>query len=525
MKKLIKISVLFIIGVALQGAFADKKPNFIIFLVDDLGYNDLSCYGSENVKTPNLDAMAKNGIQFTSGYVGAPVCGPSRSALMTGSYPIRIGEPKNLKGLHTEAHTKELFIPEYLKECGYTTALFGKWHMGYKDNNTPLEQGFDEYYGTIAHNGTQKTINSNRSKMEIWEGMKKIDMDITQEVMSSRTKVYTEKSVDFIKRNKDKPFFLFLSHNMTHVVLGCDEAFRGKSGKGLFYDCVMELDWSMGEIRKTLKEEGIADNTVIAFLSDNGPWVESHLEDPEGNHYGSAAPLRGVKMMPWEGGHRVPYIIEYPSKIPAGQVCDEIALSMDLYATFAKLADAKLPADLKIDGKDLMPLATGETKTSPHEYYYYYCYTRLFAIRDANWKLVLPREAKPSFMGWWARMIEEVKEIELYDLKNDISETTNVAKEHPEVVESLLKGIENVRKTLGDYNIIGSEVRNHDADFPIENRTKNYTASLLKAAKLKADGKTQADLEAEAKANAKAKAKAKAKARLEAEAKAEAEAQ
>ncbi len=466
MKKIKQIMSLLLIAFLSQSVFAEKKPNFIIFLVDDLGYNDTGIFKSKTIKTPNLDSMAEDGIYYTSAYVGAPFCGPSRAALMTGSYPIRIGEAKNLKYLHTEPHANEVMIPELLKEVGYTTALVGKWHLGHNDNNHPLDQGYDYFFGTLSHNGT--TLVATKSRPVYMSEGRGEQVRITQEKMDQLTTIYTEKSIEFIKANKDKPFFLYLSHNMPHVSLGVSEKFKGKSGVDLYSDVVMELDWSMGEIRRTLKEEGLDENTFVVFLSDNGPWITPEWQ--KGGSCGNAFPLRSSKGKSWEGGHRVPMIMEFKGTIPAGQCSDEMIFSMDIMPTIAKLAGAKIPEGLDIDGVDIMPMATGEVKESPHDYFYYYGYTTLFAIRDKQYKLVFPRKAAPSHMGWWSKHIDEVKEIELYDLDNDISETKNVASEHPEVVERLMKQAEIAREELGDTHKMGTKIRTHDLDIPAEKR-------------------------------------------------------
>lgn len=489
MMKIKRILVLAITAMISQSLVAEKKPNFIIFLVDDLGYNDIGgVFGSKNVKTPNLDAMAENGVAFTSAYVGSPVCGPSRAALMTGSYPMRIAEPNNSKNPHTEPVTEELMIPEVLKEQGYATALIGKWHIGNEGDVAPLGQGFDYFWGTLRPNGQAKTLEKSKVVM-LYEGTKSLGK-FNQEMMNNITTEYTERSIKFIKENKDNPFFLYLSHNMPHVVLGVSDKFKGKSGKGLFYDVVMELDWSVGEIRKTLKEEGLADNTFLVFLSDNGPWVSDHLKDPEGDHYGNAYPLRGSKMMSWDGGARVPMIMEFPKGLPKNKVIGDMVFSMDIFPTFAKLAGAELPEDLVIDGVDIMPFVTGKEEAAPHEYYYYYCYTMLCAVRDSKWKLVLPREKSPKFMAFWSGKIDAVEGIELYDMENDISETNNVAKDHPEVVERLMKQIELSRKSLGDYNLIGEDVR-AVANAPIENRLRYRGKSFVEGDSDKPAGTTE----------------------------------
>lgn len=438
---------------------AKDKPNFIVFLTDDQGYNDVGCFGAPNIRTPNLDRMAREGMRFTSAYVGSPVCGPSRSALMTGSYPMRIAEPKNTKALHTVPHTNELMIPEMLKAAGYTSALIGKWHAGEtKTQGDPLSQGFDYFFGTPKFNGFTKLIEDTHIRTPLMRNREVFIQKIEQKEMDQLTTLYTAEAIKFITENRAKPFFLYLSHNMPHVPLGVSDKFRGKSQSGLYGDVIEELDWSLGEIQKTLKAFNLDEKTLLIFVSDNGPWIEDII----GDHAGHADPLRGAKMKSWEGGPRVPCIMRWPGKIPAGRKSDAIITTMDLLPTFSQLAGTVLPAELTIDGKDLMPLLTGKSARSSHEYYYYYCYTHLQAIRDARWKLVLPRPAKPKWMGWWARMIDEVKEVELYDLKMDMAESNNVAKQHPDVVARLLKQVEAARMELGDVGTIGSGVRFFD---------------------------------------------------------------
>lgn len=456
-----------------------RKPNFIVFLTDDQGYNDVGCFGSPNIRTPNFDRMAQEGMRFTSAYVGSSVCGPSRSALMTGSYPIRIAEPKNTKALHTIPHTKELMVPEVLKVAGYVSALIGKWHAGEASTDgDPLSQGFDYFFGTPAFNGYTKHIHQTEWRASIVRNKEVLVESIEQKEMDQLTTMYTDEAIKFITDNKEHPFFLYLAHNMPHVPLGVSDKFRGKSKGGLYGDVIEELDWSMGEVLKVLKELKLDDHTIVIFISDNGPWIEENI----GDHAGHADPLRGAKMESWEAGPRVPCIMRWPGAIPAGKTCDALVTTMDLLPTFASLAEVPLPNDRTIDGKNILPLITGETTESPHEAYFYYCYTHLHGVRDARWKLVLPRPAKPGWMGWWARRIDEVKEVQLFDLKNDIGETTNIASKHPKIVQGLMTKIENARLELGDCDRIGNGARFYDPQLK-RPEIRNYNSWLSKQKK------------------------------------------
>jgi len=446
-----------------ESARNPRKPNFIIFFTDDQGYNDVGCFGSPNIRTPNFDRMAKEGTRFTSFYA-QPVCGPSRAALMTGCYPIRVGEPGNRKNQHNILHPKEITVAEILKKAGYATALVGKWHLAggrrekYDPQLMPNAQGFDYYYGTPLHNGFTRTVNPRSFKTQIARNGKVLIQALDQAGMDDLTQDYTNQAVKFITANKDRPFFLYLAHNMPHVPLGASKAFRGKSKRGLYGDVIEELDFSAGQVLKTLKDLGIDDNTFIIFTSDNGPWIEKHL----GDYGGSADPLRGWKMSAWEGGPRVPCIMRFPGKVPAGRVCDEIVTTMDLMPTFARLAGAKMPDDRIIDGKDVTDLIAGRPNArakSPHEAFYIYNYLRLNSVRSGKWKLVLPRPARPPGTGWSGRMIDAVPQTQLYDLDNDISEKHDVAAKHPEVVARLMKLVEKARGDLGDYNRVGKGAR------------------------------------------------------------------
>lgn len=451
-----------------------SKPNVIIFFTDDQGYNDVGCFGSPLIKTPNFDKMAKEGTQFTS-YYAQPVCGPSRAALMTGCYPIRIGEPKNIKCQHTVLHSKEITIAEVMKTVGYKTACIGKWHLAgnprevYDPNRLPMSQGFDEFYGTPVHNGYTKEVNHKSYRAQIVRGNEVVNKAMTQDDMNMLTQNYTKEAVSFIRKNKDKPFFLYLAHNMPHVPLGASPAFRGKSARGLYGDVIQELDWSLGEVMRTLKETGIDKNTLVIFSSDNGPWVSKRLK----GHYGSAAPLRGFKMSAWEGGQRVPAIMRWPGKIPAGRVTKELFTTLDLLPTCAALTDAKLPQNRTLDGKDMVDVMINKKGVkNPRKTFLYYNFMRLTAVRSGKWKLVFPRAKKAEGTGWSKGCIDEVKEISLYDMDNDKEETKDVAKEHPEIVKQIQALAEDARSELGDYNRVGTEPRFFDGPRPTEWSTR-----------------------------------------------------
>lgn len=465
------LTIILIIGL-LFPACKEKQvdstpPNFIIFFTDDLGYNDLSCYGAEKIKTPNIDQMADEGIKFTSFYAQS-LCGPSRAALLTGSYPIRVAEPENSKGLHPKLHPKEITIAEVLKTEGYRTGCFGKWHAGENDGQMPLDQGFDYFFGTPKYNGHTKLIEQSSFRCQILRNRDTVSTINTVEEMAQLTKLNTQEAISFIKENKEDPFFVYLAQNMPHVPLGASKDFRGRSAGGFYGDVIEELDWSMGEIMKTLKEEGLDENTFVIFTSDNGPWIEKKI----GNHGGSAYPLRGAKSQTWEGGLKVPCIMRWPGKIESGLVNDELLTTMDFFPTFSELADVKLPSDLTLDGKSFTEVIF-ENKESSHDYFYYYTYSHLQAVRDREWKLVLPRPAKPKYLLWWARKIDKVEEVTLYHIKTDREERFNVAQQHPEIVEELMKAVEKARVELGDNDRIGEGARFFDHN-PKDQRIKNY---------------------------------------------------
>ncbi len=471
--RLLATVLLVLLAPALVVAGEDGPPNIIVIFTDDQGYQDLGCFGSTTIKTPNLDRLADEGLRLTSFYA-QPVCGVSRAALMTGCYPIRVAEPGNIKRLHTVPHPDEITMAEVLGSAGYATALIGKWHLtekkadgpgGFDPVTMPNAQGFDYYYGTPLFNGFTVFVDDTKFRSPIFRNEEIVVEKV--ESWDHITQDYTREALAWIEKNRERPFFLYLAHNLPHIPVGASEKFKGKSEYGPYGDTIEEIDWSCGEIVAGLKKLGLDENTLIVFTSDNGPWVETTRSmEPGGkpfiprDHSGSADPLRGWKMSAWDGGSRVPCIVRWPGKVPEGSVSDELLTTMDLLPTFAALAGAELP-DRQLDGRDASAFLKGESD-SPRDEYLYYAGCLLTGVRSGAWKLVLPRPANPPGTGWWGRMIEAIPERQLFNLDDDPGETTNVAAEHPEIVEQLTKRIQLARAELGDIDRTGSGARFFD---------------------------------------------------------------
>ena len=446
-----------------EAAGPRAKPNFLVIFVDDLGYNDLGCYGSKTIKTPRIDQLANEGVSFTSFYA-QNVCGPSRSALLTGCYPLRNAKKHNRVTTHPFLHLDEITIAEVLKDQGYVSGCFGKWdqagHTNYKFDPElmPRKQGFDYYFGTPSSNDAHIHWIENETTIE-----KEADM-------ATCTKVLTDKALAFIDRNKDKPFFVYLAHPMPHVRLDATPRFKGKSQGGLYGDVVEELDYNVGRIIDHLKENQLDKTTYVIFTSDNGPWYMEksphHIRKGESKDGGSALPLRGHKVTAWEGGPRVPCIVWRPGTVAGGVKSDEIVRTIDFLPTFAAIAGAEMPKDRIIDGKDATDLLHGvEGAKSPSNTFYYYTRTQLAAVRRGDWKLHLPLEKK-TFSNWDVYTRDEdildLSKGRLYNLKTDISETADVSAKHPDVVKDLLALAEEVRDDIGDYDRIGKGARFFD---------------------------------------------------------------
>ncbi len=437
-----------------------KQPNVVLILADDLGYGDLGCYGHLKFKTPRIDQMAAEGAKLTQFNCPAPFCAPTRASLMTGRYPFRCGMTQNPApdgGAAADALAmpkSEITLAQVLKAASYATGMVGKWHLGHKPGSLPTERGFDEYYG-IPYSNDMRPV-------QVLEGTEVVEYPVVQATLTTR---YAKRATDFIRRNAKKPFFLYFAEAMPHKPLAVSEKNAKKSGAGLYGDALLDLDDSVGAVLDALKQNGIDDNTLVLFSSDNGAWFG-----------GSCGGLRGMKGTNYEGGYRVPMIARWPGKIPAGHVSHELGVMMDLFATVLHVAGAKLPDDRVLDGRNILPLLTSNAK-SAHEFIFGHQNSKLATIRDARWKLhLLPAsqmKLKPGPDGKWldprtpdgvtilapfeqynidahpglTTGVEPAK-MQLFDLQNDPSEQVDVAAQHPDEVKRLQAAYDVMNKDV-----------------------------------------------------------------------------
>lgn len=440
----------------------NSPPNFIIIYLDDMGYGDLTLTGTAGYKTPNLDKIANNGMFFTHFYSPQAVCSASRAGLLTGCYPNRIGiagalSHKSIIGISDEEET----IARLLQKKGYTTAIFGKWHLGYQEQFLPVNHGFDEFVGIpYSHDMWPNHPTGTYPNLPLYENDIIVNPNLQPDDVAHFTADFVQRTTDFIKRNHDKPFFVYLANPLPHVPLYASGQFKGKSEQGLYGDVMMEIDWGVGQIIETLEETDLDDNTLVIFTSDNGPWLNY------GNHAGSSGGLREGKGSTYEGGQRVPCLMMWKGIIPGATVCNNLASGIDILPTIAAIVEAPLPKN-KIDGVNLLPLLKGNFDANPRRsFYYYYRQNSLEAVRDANWKLVFPHPGRtyeeylPGNDGIPGRVKENFPfKGGLYNLRRDPGERYDVSKMYPGIVKKL-EGIANkAREDLGD-DLTGNHGKN-----------------------------------------------------------------
>ncbi len=452
----------FLVGLLSLGDLqaGEPRPNVILILADDLGYGDLGCYGHPAFQTPRIDQLAKQGARMTQFNCPAPFCAPTRAALLTGRQPFRCGMTQNPapdggpEANQLALPDQEILLPQLLKKAGYATALIGKWHLGHQAGHLPTERGFDEYYG-IPYSNDMRPV-------QVWEGTQVAEYPVVQATLTTR---YAAKAADFIRRHREQPFFLELAEAMPHKPLAAPDKHYRKSGAGLYGDVLADLDESVGTLLDTLQEMGLEERTLVLFTSDNGAWFG-----------GSCGGLRGMKGTSYEGGYRVPMIARWPGRIPAGQVCAELGVTMDLFATVLEATGSRMPDDRVIDGRSLLPvLARGETSMHPHVFGHKG--SKLATIRDARWKLhVLPAaemKLKAGPDGRWLdpRAPDGVTilapfeqynldrppglttgvapaSMQLFDLQTDPGEQKDVASDHPDVVKRLRAAFDEMNREV-----------------------------------------------------------------------------
>lgn len=431
-----------------------QPPNIVLIHLDDMGYGDLTATGATGYRTPNIDRLCAEGMRFTNYYSAQAVSSASRAGLLTGCYPNRIGfagalGPKSKIGLNPDEET----MAENLKKAGYATAIVGKWHVGCRPGLMPLDHGFDEYFGLPYSNDMwpHHPQTSAYPPLPLYEGREVVNPSVSAADQAQLTTWYTEHAVDFITRRSEGPFFLYLAHSMPHVPLFVSDKFKGKSEQGLYGDVMMEIDWSVGEIFKALRELGLEDNTLVILTSDNGPWTNY------GNHAGSAGGLREAKATTFDGGNRVPCIMYWKGKTLPGTTCNKLASNIDLLPTFAEITQAPLPPR-KIDGVSILPLIEGKKDANPREsFVYYYRKNDLEAVTDGMFKLVFPHKYvtygayEPGNDGQPGKLTNlEIMKPEMYDLRRDPGERYNVITQYPEEAAKLMKIADQKRHELGD---------------------------------------------------------------------------
>ena len=453
--------VLLTLALALDTQAQKRPPNIVVIFIDDMGYGDIGPFGAKAYPTPHLDRMAKEGRKFTDFYVTQAVCSASRAGLLTGCYNVRVGilgalGPKATHGINSS----EVTLAEICNQKGYATACYGKWHLGHHKKFLPMQHGFDDYFGLPYsndmwpyHPGVLHLPMVQRLKkwahLPLIDGNSVINPKVTGKDQEQLTTQYTERAVQFIEKNKNNPFFLYLPHSMVHVPLYVSEKFKGKSKAGLFGDVMMEVDWSVGQILDTLRKHKLDKNTLVIFTADNGPWLSY------GDHAGSAAPLREGKGTMFDGGCRESTLMWWPGTIPAGSACKTPAMTIDILPTVAELIGAKLPKH-KIDGKSIVNLMKGTSAECPQEAYYFYYGKQLQAIRMGKWKLHFPHgyrtmAGKPGGKDGTPTKYSQARiGLSLFDLDKDIGETTDVKEKHPEILGKIQKLGEAMREELGD---------------------------------------------------------------------------
>lgn len=443
-------------------------PNVVIFYMDDMGFGDLSSFGALGHSTPHIDQMANEGMRFTNYLAPQAVCTASRAGLLTGCYPNRIGMSGALfPGSERGIGADEVTLAELFKKKDYKTGMVGKWHLGDKFEFLPLQKGFDDYLGLpysndmwpLDYQGREEHVNAFQKEcppLFLMEGNDKINEVNSMAEQAKLTTAYTEYAVDFIQKNKQRPFLLYVAHSMPHVPLAVSEKFKGKSGSGIYGDVMMEIDWSVGEVLAALNAAGVDDNTIVIFTSDNGPWKNF------GEHSGSTQGLREGKQTVFEGGNRVPMIIKWPRIIEKGTVCNKLVSGIDILPTLAQLC--KLDTiTRKIDGVDISGLFVNDPDANPRRsFYYYYDENSLKAVRKDDWKLVLPHRSndfessEPRNDGFGGAVSKTDVSLALYDLRRDPGERFNVMASYPDMVEELMQLANEARQELGD-DLTGQE--------------------------------------------------------------------